>query len=98
MPSGRGRGLEPIGSDADPFTATFEGGWHVVSNLFIDRSTQDGVGLFGRVGEDGSIRRFGVSDVSVTGNDGVGGLVGRNHGQVESRSPWTMLPKSDNAP
>ena len=78
-----GAGWEPIGSDSDPFTTAFEGGWHVVSNLFIDRSTQDGVGLFGHVGEDGSIRRFGVADVSVTGNDGVGGLVGRNHGRVE---------------
>ena len=45
-----GAGWEPIGSDSDPFTATFEGGWHVVSNPFIDRSTQDGVGLFGHVG------------------------------------------------
>ncbi len=78
-----GAGWEPIGSDSDPFAATFAGGGHVVSNLFIDRGTQDGVGLFGHVGADGSIRNFGVSDVSVTGNNGVGGLVGRNRGQVE---------------
>ena len=78
-----GAGWEPIGSDSDPFAATFAGGGHVVSNLFIDRGTQDGVGLFGHVGADGSIRNFGVSNVSVTGNNGVGGLVGRNQGQVE---------------
>ena len=78
-----GAGWEPIGSDSDPFTTAFEGGWHVVSNLFIDRSTQDGVGLFCHVGAKGSIRRFGVAGVSVTGNDVVGGLVGRNRGQIE---------------
>ena len=78
-----GAGWEPIGSDSDPFMAALEGNWHVVSNVFIDRGAQDGVGLFGHVGEDGSIRRFGVADVSVTGNDRVGGLVGRNQGEVE---------------
>ena len=78
-----GAGWEPIGSDADPFAATFEGGGHVVSNLFIDRVRQNGVGLFGHVGAGASIRNLGVSDVSVTGNDGVGGLVGRNQGYVE---------------
>ena len=79
-----GAGWEPIGSDSDPFLATLEGNWHVVANVFIDRGTQDDVGLFGHVGEEGSIRRFGVADVSVTGNDRVGGLVGRNQGWVES--------------
>jgi len=78
-----GAGWEPIGSDSDPFMATFEGGGHVVSNLFINRGTQDGVGLFGHLGVGGSIRRFGVADVSVTGYNGVGGLVGRNQGEVE---------------
>ena len=70
-----GAGWEPIGEADDPFTADFAGNGYTVSNLFIDRDTEDEVGLFGAVD---SSRISGVSLVGadVTGRDAVGSLLG----------------------
>ena len=74
-----GAGWAPIGDEDARFTADFEGGGHTVANLFIDRSAEDGVGLFGVVGgrDVSRIRGVGLIGVDVTGRDGVGGLLGR---------------------
>ena len=48
-----GAGWSPIGSEDEPFTANFEGGGHTLSNLFINRPAEDGIGLFGGVHRDG---------------------------------------------
>ena len=74
-----GAGWAPIGDEDARFTADFEGGGHTVANLFIDRSAEDGVGLFGAVGgrDVSLIRGVGLIGVDVTGRDGVGGLLGR---------------------
>ena len=75
-----GAGWSPIGSEDEPFTAEFEGDGHTLSNLFINRSTEDGIGLFGGVHRDGSgaIRGVGLANVNVTGKDAVGSLVGHS--------------------
>ena len=73
-----GAGWEPIGA----FNTTLDGSGHVIANLFIARATTDDVGLFGRTGTSSVIRRIGLRDVDVTGRYYVGGLAGRNRGQV----------------
>ena len=75
-----GAGWSPIGTEAEPFTATFEGHGHTLSNLFINRPTEDGIGLFGGVHYEGSgsIRGVGLANVNVTGKDAVGSLVGHS--------------------
>ena len=55
-------GWVPISS----FTATFEGNGHTISNLYINTSTLDYVGLFGRLGNGGEIRNLGLEGGSVT--------------------------------
>ena len=80
-----GAGWEPIGTGFDRwFRGTFEGNGHTIRHLFINRPAADYVGLFGLIGYFGSgtIRAVGVIDVDVTGNNFVGGLVGRNRGVV----------------
>ena len=74
-----GAGWAPIGDDDAPFTADFTGNRHTVANLFINRDTEDGVGLFGAVGgrDVSRIRGVGLVGVDVTGGNGVGGLLGR---------------------
>ena len=42
-----GAGWEPIGSSTNPFTAIFEGNSHTISNLMINRSNTNRIGLFG---------------------------------------------------
>ena len=82
LTSSTGMGWEPIGdgSTGTPpsFTATFEGNGHTISNLFIDRTTTDNVGLFGATGSASAIRNVKLTSVDVTGNDNVGALVGLN--------------------
>ena len=68
-----GAGWDPI----RVWTATFDGGYHTISNLFINRSGNEG-GLFGRTdGSDAVIRNVGLPNVNITvAGDRVGALVG----------------------
>ena len=74
-----GKGWEPIGSNPDAFSGTFNGQGYEIRDLFINRSDEDGVGLFGTVYEEGVVKNIGVVNAIVTGNGGVGGLVGLNY-------------------
>ena len=60
----------------------FEGNHHTISNLYIDRSSTDDVGLFGALGSGSEVRNLGIVGGSVTGNLYVGGLVGWNPGTI----------------
>ena len=74
---------DPIGDLSSQFTAIFEGNGHTISNLFINRSTTDYVGLFGFVsGGSARLRNIGMLEVNVTGKLNVGGLVGANGGGI----------------
>ncbi len=77
-----GLGWDPIGGNGSPFVAgkEFQGNGHTISNLFIDRPTENFVGLFGNL--EGSISKVGLELVSVHGQDKVGALVGLNEGEV----------------
>ncbi|GAB3034012.1 hypothetical protein GCM10025298_23720 [Natronobiforma cellulositropha] len=81
-----GDGFEPVGDDADQFEGTFDGDGHVIENLTV-RGTDD-AGLFGTVGGSdgtGQVRNVSVVNVSVSGDDRVGGIVGFNaNGVVEN--------------
>ncbi len=73
-----GAGWAPIRD----WNAHFFGNYHTISNLFIDRPTEDAVGLFGQIVTDTytlaktQIWNIGLLDVDVTGQDHVGALVG----------------------
>jgi len=69
-----GTGWLPIGT----FNAVFEGNGHTISNLMIDRSSDD-VGLFGYVaGTNAAITNIGLLNVSIKGGSFTGSLVGFN--------------------
>jgi len=82
-----GSGFAPIGNESSSFTGTFDGNNHTITNLRINRSGSDNVGLFGVVGQDLDgfvivsdvvIESVGLENATVFGNNSVGGLVGRN--------------------
>jgi len=79
---GTGQGWEPIGTPDIPFTGTFDGNGHTISNLFINRGDDSRIGLFGSVGVSGSILNLGLVNVNVRGIYYVGGLAGENYGQI----------------
>ena len=77
-----GLGFDPIAQRGIAFSGNFDGRNHTISGLTIDRPTEDFVGLISD--SDGTIENLGLVDVSVTGDDHVGGLVGRHYGNVSS--------------
>jgi hypothetical protein len=82
---------QPIGTLANPFTGILDGNGKTISNLTINRPTEDNVGLFGFVNTAKSkhapgnnsvlanpiIKNLWFADASVTGRDNVGVLVGQ---------------------
>lgn len=81
-----GKGFEPIGNDSRPFTGSFDGDGHTISGLYINRTDENDVGLFGQIGQGGNIDRVRLDGVDVTGSNRVGGLVGYNTGTVRNAS------------
>ena len=80
------QGFSPIGAydhdvPAVAFTGRFDGLGHVISGLSIDRTT-DYVGLFGYVGNGGTVRNLGLTNAAVSGGRYTGGLVGGNQGTI----------------
>ncbi len=73
-----GAGWVPIGTEAEPFTASFEGNGRTISNLFVNRPSQDNVGLFGVV-EGTTVSELNIAGAltSVRGNDYAGLLAGK---------------------
>jgi hypothetical protein len=67
----------PIGtSTSNPFTGTFDGKGYTISNLTISEGAGTYNALFGAVKGDVQIANVTLSDISVTGGDWTGALVG----------------------
>ena len=82
-----GKGWIPIGPNAAwPFRGTFDGTGYVIKNLHINRTDGINQGLFGQLGfaYAGSVKNLGLIDVDVTGNNYVGGMIGRAPGNIEN--------------
>jgi hypothetical protein len=81
-----GKGWEPIGYSTYVvnyfLSGTFDGQAHEIRDLFINRPDENGVALFSSTLQDAVIRDLGVTNVTFTGADYVGGLVGSNTGSV----------------
>ncbi|MFZ3098438.1 MAG: DUF1566 domain-containing protein, partial [Desulfosalsimonadaceae bacterium] len=74
-------GWEPIGTEIEPFAGHLDGNCKTINNLFIDRSGEDFVGLFGSVAPGAEVRNIALIDVDLTGRDAVGALAGKNEGE-----------------
>lgn len=78
-----GKGFNPIGDSTNPFTGTIDGfsGERVfgISNLTINRPNEDDVGLVSAAGASDNSAEFvnlSLSNVSITGKNKVGAIVG----------------------
>ena len=81
-----GVGWQPIGSDSSASTrynAVFDGDGHTISNLFINRSSTNDVGLFGSSSATSAIRNVGLESANVTANSYTGALIGSAFGAVD---------------
>ncbi len=68
-------GFSPIGLDNIEFNGNYDGNGLTISNLFINRPTQDRIGLFGDI-ESTEIDNLRLTNVNITGQDRTGGLFG----------------------
>ncbi len=89
-----GAGFIPIGNGAVKFTGTYDGDGHTIDNLFINRSSTGHIGLFGYI-SNATIQNIGVTNIDITGNDYVGGLVGSNNESTVSNSYSTGSVSGD---
>ena len=79
-----GDGWQPIAigdSLSNAFSAIFNGNGYTISNLMINRSGQNNIGLFG-LSTMGEIANLGLLNVDIIGFDRVGSLVGNNLGAI----------------
>lgn len=72
-----GEGFEPIGSTDTIFSGSVNGARHTIHNLYINRTIESDVGLFGYV--DGArIENIQLENVNISGGAITGGLIGRS--------------------
>jgi len=70
-------GFSPIGNMTTPFSGHYEGNNLTIENLYINRPTQDNVGLFAYATSD-SIKGIALVNVDITGGDNTGALLGNS--------------------
>ena len=70
-----GYGWRPISA----YTSNFKGNGHTINNLFISRSADANVGLFGRA-NGARIETLGITNANVRGNNDTGILIGNMSG------------------
>ena len=76
-------GWLPIGVQySSPFTTVFKGNGHTISNLYINRPSTSGVGLFGALNSSATLHGVGIEGGSVIARANVGGLVGASSGKI----------------
>ncbi|AEF86450.1 glug [Treponema primitia ZAS-2] len=77
-----GEQWDAVGFDYDnSFTGTFDGGGKAIRNLYINKSSSV-QGLFGWVGEGGTVQNVRIASGSVTSDLFVGGVAGYNEGII----------------
>jgi filamentous hemagglutinin family protein len=89
-----GAGFAPVGTYYNyftylPFAGTFDGLGHSIGNLVINRPGSGGMGMFGVGSATSVIRNVGLVGGSVTGNYGVGFLMGYNEAGSAINNTYT---------
>lgn len=68
-------GFTPIGSEYNPFTGSFDGQNHKISYIFIDRTIENSIGLFGNI-NSANIKNTQIINSLIQGSSNVASLVG----------------------
>lgn len=71
----------PVGNPITPFEGFFDGGEHKIIGVYIS-SGSDSQGLFGVIGENGTVISLTVSNSSISGNNASGGIAGTSNGTI----------------
>jgi filamentous hemagglutinin family protein len=74
----------PIGDAATPFSGSFDGLGHTISNLTINRPASNDIGLFGATSNTSSIQNIGLLAGSIYGFRNIGSVAGSNAGSISN--------------
>ncbi|MBO4655606.1 MAG: hypothetical protein J5644_08675, partial [Bacteroidales bacterium] len=58
------------------FKGYLDGGYHIISGVYINKPTVNEVGFFKQVAENSTLRNLGIVNSYISGNNKVGGIVG----------------------
>ena len=86
-----GGGWKPLGTDAEPFTAIFEGNGHSIRGLRLEHAGALPSGLIGTTNHDSELRNLELTSVRVQGGSRTGGLVGDNKGLILNCSVFGLV-------
>lgn len=73
-----GIGLEPIGTEKNLFSGTFDGQGHVISNMVIETPNATAVGLFGNITSPAAIKNLVLDSTCMIVGYEKAGLIGRS--------------------
>ncbi|NOR45922.1 MAG: hypothetical protein GQ534_10085 [Candidatus Delongbacteria bacterium] len=89
-----GEGWIPLGNITLNFTGFYDGEGHKVTNLVINRPTENYVGLFGYTMDNSEIKNIGLIDANVVGYDHSGAFIGYNKGFIQNCSATGIFSTS----
>jgi hypothetical protein len=91
-----GAGFAPIGNSTTSFSGKFDGAHFTIDSLFIDRTSEDMIGLFGVTSEFSMVTNTRLTNADVKGQLRTGALVGVNNGTVSKSYSENTTIESDN--
>ncbi|MBE5035243.1 GLUG motif-containing protein [Gallibacter intestinalis] len=79
----------PIGNDSNQYNGIFDGGGHTITGLSVDIQSDNTIyaGLFGYIGEGGTIKNLSLADSKITCSGNrvyAGGVCGWNTGTIQN--------------
>ncbi len=78
-----GKGWIPIGTDSRPFKGSFDGNNMTITGLYINRSEESYIGLFGLIANS-TVKNIFIEDAVIYGSYFVGSVVGDSSGTESS--------------
>jgi len=73
----------PIGTWANRFSGSYDGGGKTITGLTINASSEDSQGLFGYTAAGVVLKNIGLAACNINGRGNVGGIAGENNGIVQ---------------
>ncbi len=81
-----GFAFSPIGNDSTPFSGTFDGNGHTISNLNINRPDDPYIGLFGYTAAGARVDNVTLTNFNIVSSGNGGGIAGWNKGAISNVS------------
>ena len=81
----------PIGNTSSPFIGTFDGGEYRISGIYRPDDSTRYSGLFGAIGEGGTVKNLFIEDSSITASYYAGAIAATNSGTIENCFNYSLI-------